>query len=143
QDNDRLNALANSAGMRAEQIAVLRVYSRYLQQTGVAQSQGYIADALNRYPQIASNLYRLFAIRLDPNASGTSRKVEEEQVIAEVEAALEEVPSLDDDTIMRRFITLIRATLRTSHFAPQLEGTAGSLVLKFDPHRIDWLPQPR
>src|SRR5690606_19777805 len=63
QDSDGLNAVAQVAKLRAEDIAVLRAYSRYLQQAGIAYSQGYIADTLNRYPAIAAALYELFEIR--------------------------------------------------------------------------------
>src|SRR5690606_1417689 len=68
------------------------------------------------------------------------RTADEERIAAEIEAALEQVPSLDDDTIIRRFLTLVRATLRTNHF---VRKTSKPIVLKFDPHAIEWLPQPR
>lgn len=141
QDNDRLNTLAQTARMRVEKIAVLRVYSRYLQQAGLAQSQGYIADTLNRFPAIAANLYRLFKTRLDPRKADGSRQAEEADLLEEIETALERVPSIDDDTIIRRFVTLIRATLRTNHFRPA--AAERSIAIKFDPHAIEWLPQPR
>lgn len=143
QDSDRLNALAQSARLPVGAIAVLRTYSHYLQQAGIAYSQGYIADTLNRYPEIAAALYRLFETRLAPGTAEESRVADEERIIAEIESALEAVPSLDDDTIIRRFLTLIHATLRTNHFAPERQETSNSIVLKFDPHAIEWLPQPR
>src|SRR5690606_20016028 len=141
QDSDRLNALAQTARLTVGQIAVLRTYSRYLQQAGIAYSQGYIADTLNRYPAIASQLYRLFETRLAPDVVDDARAGLEEQIRVEIETALEQVPSLDDDTIIRRFLTLISATLRTSYFAPGKQGAP--IVLKLDPHAIEWLPQPR
>src|SRR5690606_28151033 len=128
------------AKLRAEDIAVLRAYSRYLQQAGIAYSQGYIADTLNRYPAIAAALYELFEIRFSPAHAKDKRTADEERIAAEIEAALEQVPSLDDDTIIRRFLTLVRATLRTNHF---VRKTSKPIVLKFDPHAIEWLPQPR
>src|SRR5690606_5171639 len=120
--------------------AVLRAYSRYLQQAGIAYSQGYIADTLNRYPAIAAALYKFFEIRFSPALANDKRTADEERIAAAVEAALEQVPSLDDDTIIRRLLTLVRATLRTNHFARK---TSNPIVLKFDPHAIEWLPQPR
>jgi glutamate dehydrogenase len=140
QDSDGLNALVQGAKLKAGEIGILRAYSRYLQQAGIAYSQGYIADALNRYPTIAAALYRLFEIRFSPAHAVNKRTAEEERLTAEIEAALEQVPSLDDDTIIRRFLTLVRATLRTNHFAPR---ATNSIVLKFDPHAFEWLPQPR
>ena len=52
-DNDGYNALAQTAGLWSREIAILRAYGRYLQQAGIPQSQGFIAAALNRYPEIA------------------------------------------------------------------------------------------
>ncbi|GGA60850.1 NAD-glutamate dehydrogenase [Nitratireductor aestuarii] len=141
QDSDRLNALAQNARLTVGQIAVLRTYSRYLQQAGITYSQGYIADTLNRYPAIAALLYRLFETRLAPSVAEDARAGTEDQIRAEIEAALEQVPSLDDDTIIRRFLVLMGATLRTNYFAPKKEGAP--IVLKLYPHAIEWLPQPR
>ena len=39
-------------------IGILRAYGRYLQQAGIPQSQGFIAAALNRYPDIARGAAR-------------------------------------------------------------------------------------
>ncbi|MBK8286799.1 MAG: NAD-glutamate dehydrogenase [Ahniella sp.] len=57
--------------------------------------------------------------------------------------ALDRVQSLDDDRILRSFITVIQATLRTSFF--QLVGGRQKdyLSFKFDPARIPELPKPR
>src|SRR5690606_13814318 len=70
-DNDRYNALAHAAAMRASQIAVLRAYGRYLQQTGIPQSQEMVAGVLCRYPDIARKLYDLFLALLEPARART------------------------------------------------------------------------
>lgn len=67
-DNDGYNALVQTARLTARQIMILRSYGRYLQQAGIAYSQGFIAAALNRYPEIASDLYSLFDLRFNPSA---------------------------------------------------------------------------
>jgi len=139
QDNDRLNALAQRARLRVSEIGVLRAYSRYLHQAGIPQSQGFIADTLNRYPDIARSLFGLFLVRFDPdrggNAEEAAKKLEEK-----ILTALEGVPSLDDDTIIRRFLNLIQSTLRTNYFA---EAGRRSLAFKLDSHKVEGLPQPR
>ncbi len=138
RDNDRLNALAHRAGLRASEIAVLRAYSRFLHQAGIPQSQGFISDTLNRYPQIAAKLLELFMARFDPSRDRDAMEAEAQRIEKEITDALENVPSIDDDTIIRRFLNLLKATLRTNHFA----GGA-SLALKLDSRAIDGLPQPR
>nr|WP_324859057.1 NAD-glutamate dehydrogenase [Dyella sp.] len=75
-------------------------------------------------------------------ALSTSR----DEQIASVEEAigtlLETVSSLDDDRILRSFMSLIRSTLRTSFFQ-QWEGAHRSYIsYKFDSHRVPELPKP-
>ncbi len=143
-DNDRLNALAQTARLRASEIAILRAYSRYLQQAGIPQSQDFIAATLNRYPHIAQKLFSLFVTRFDP-ATANGKKADEHANAIEtaIEGDLDKVPNLDDDTIVRRFLNLIHSTLRTNHYAPREEEAARSLALKLDSRSITGLPQPR
>src|SRR6202012_3138999 len=60
------------------------------------------------------------------------------------EAALKEVPSLDDDRIIRRFKNVIDAMLRTSFWQRDAGGNAKPYVaFKFESHKLDELPAPR
>ena len=141
-DNDRYNALAQTAGLAAGEILVLRAYGRYLQQAGIAQSQDFIAAALSRYPEIGRGLYSLFVARFDPS-SPQGDEVAARHIKAKVKDALEDVPNIDDDTIIRRYLNLIEATLRTNHFVKDKRERGHSLAFKLDPRAIDWLPEPR
>lgn len=141
-DNDGYNALVQTARLSARQIMILRSYGRYLQQAGVAYSQGFIAAALNRYPEIAADLYALFDLRLNP-ASKRSEKAEAKLVEA-IETALLNVPSIDDDQILRRFRNLIEATLRTNVWQPHTDGRPRvTFAFKLNPRLVDGLPEPR
>ncbi len=141
-DNDRYNALVQTAGLRAGEIAILRAYGRYLQQAGIPQSQGFVASVLNRYPDIARNLFELFAVRFHP--AGASKVETVAPGIEErIETALDEVPNLDDDTIVRRYLNLIKSTLRTNHYAPETDKLGKSLALKLDSRAVTGLPEPR
>ncbi|MDN2565733.1 NAD-glutamate dehydrogenase [Aquibium sp. A9E412] len=143
-DNDRLNALAHTGGLRARDISVLRAYSRFLQQAGIPQSQGYIAAVLNRHPKIAGMLFALFVSRFEPERAAEDEAGEAARGIEEaIEAALQDVPNLDEDTILRRFLNLVAATLRTNHFAPAAHALDRSLAFKLDSRAITGLPQPR
>ncbi|PZO78293.1 MAG: NAD-glutamate dehydrogenase [Mesorhizobium amorphae] len=139
-DNDALNALVQGAGLDTTAIGTLRAYSRYLQQAGLPQSQDYVAATLNRYPAIARGLWDLFQLRLDPS-KGNDREALSEKAAAALRGALDAVPSLDDDTILRRMLALIEGTLRTNLYAP-LEPDR-SLALKFDAQALSFLPEPR
>ena len=63
---------------------------------------------------------------------------------AKIKDALEDVPNIDDDTIIRRYLNLIEASLRTNHFAPGTDTrAASSLAIKLDSRAVDGLPEPR
>lgn len=141
-DNDFYNALAQTAGLWSREIAILRAYGRYLQQAGIPQSQGFIAAALNRYPEIARALFTLFVTRFDPGRQADA-EVTARHLKAKVKDALEEVPNIDDDTIIRRYLNLIECSLRTNHFAPGTYSGDISLAIKLDSRAVDGLPEPR
>ncbi|MBX3531159.1 MAG: NAD-glutamate dehydrogenase [Rhizobiaceae bacterium] len=136
-DNDGYNALGRMARLAPRQIRVLRAYGRYLQQAGIPQSPEFVAGVLNRYPEVAKLLSHLFTLRHDREQAG----VEGTETQARIATALEAVPSLDDDTIIRRFLNLVLSTVRTNHFAPRQPGV--SLAFKFDAKAVAGLPEPR
>jgi glutamate dehydrogenase len=144
-DNDGYNALVQTARLSVREITILRAYGRYLQQAGIAYSQGFIAAALNRYPAIARNLHSLFVLRFDPAKEQEDKKAGAEKKFRdEIDTELQSVPSLDDDQIIRRFLNLIEATLRTNAFMPEADGSPRvTLAFKLDPHQVEGLPDPR
>ena len=121
---------------------ILRAYGRYLQQAGIPQSQDFIAAALNRYPEIARALFTLFVTRFDP-ARQAEAEVTAKHLKAKIKDALEEVPNIDDDTIIRRYLNLIESSLRTNHFAAETYSGDRSLAIKLDSRAVDGLPEPR
>jgi glutamate dehydrogenase len=140
-DNDAYAALVQTAGMGEHQIQLLRAYGRYLQQAGIPQSQDFIAAVLNRYPDIARALFQLFEARFDP-AMQKEGEVTALHIKAAIKDALDAVPNLDDDTILRRYQNLIESSLRTNYFPVESEGPR-SLAIKLDSRAVSGLPEPR
>ena len=141
-DNDGYNALAQTAGLASREIAVLRAYGHYLQQAGIPQSQGFIAAALNRYPEIARALFTLFSTRFDPVREAEA-EVTARHLKAKIKDALEEVPNIDDDAIIRRYLNLVESSLRTNFFQPETYEPGRSLAIKLDSRNVAGLPEPR
>ncbi|MBN9270849.1 MAG: NAD-glutamate dehydrogenase, partial [Mesorhizobium sp.] len=141
-DNDGYNRLAQTAGLWSNEILVLRAYGRYLQQAGIPQGQEFIAAALNRYPDIARGLHALFVARLGPDAEGEG-VVTAKHLKAKIKDALEDVPNIDDDTIIRRYLNLIESSLRTNHFVDGKQERGQSLAIKLDSRAVEGLPEPR
>lgn len=141
-ENDGFNRLVLLAGLSWREISVLRAYSRYLRQTGTTFSQRYMEDALVDNPHVARLLVSLFEHRFDPK--GTAREEETARLQERIEEELEEVASLDEDRILRSFLHLILATVRTNYFQKDASGKERSyLSFKFDPSRVPDLPLPR
>ncbi|MFA6987072.1 MAG: NAD-glutamate dehydrogenase, partial [Arenimonas sp.] len=65
-ESDGFNRLVLAAGLGWRQVAMLRGYCKYLQQTGVTFSQAYMEETLVRYPLVARLLVELFEARFEP-----------------------------------------------------------------------------
>jgi glutamate dehydrogenase len=139
---DGLNRLVLLAGLSARQIEVLRAYSRYLRQIGFPFSQQYIESTLARHASISRLLTALFLLRFNPAATDT--EAGEADLRVEISAALDAVPSLDDDRTLRALLSLIDATVRTNAFRPaDGGGNRPVLAYKFDTTKVPDLPLPR
>ncbi|HET7300829.1 MAG TPA: NAD-glutamate dehydrogenase [Oleiagrimonas sp.] len=65
-ESDNFNRLVLGALLDWRLVAVLRGYCKYLQQVGIAFSQSYMEETLNRYPAIANLLAELFNAKFNP-----------------------------------------------------------------------------
>jgi glutamate dehydrogenase len=140
-EDDSFNCLVLRAGLDWREVGVVRAYCRYLRQAAIPFGQAYMEAALTRYPAIALLLVRLFRAQFKPGAADDARAA---GIVAEIQAALENVANLDDDRILRRFLNAIQATLRTNFFQPgQGRKSKPYLSFKLDSRRIDELPLPR
>lgn len=143
-ENDAFNRLILLSGMSAREVTVLRAYARYLRQAGITYSQGLIADTFNKYPAILASIFQLFLARMDPVLEDKPRNRRLAQLQASLDEALNSVPSLDEDRILRRCMNAVQATLRTNYFQRDQQGLPPAmLAFKFDPKLIDGLPEPR
>ena len=145
-ENDGFNRLLLAADLNARQTVVLRAFCRYLLQTGVPFSQASMERTLAANTAIAKHLVRLFETRFNPAAPKSVRGTERnaDSIVAQIRTALDAVASLDDDRILRAYLTLVQATLRTNFY--QLDGAGkpkGYVCFKFDPAKIPDLPLPK
>nr|BFF00722.1 hypothetical protein GCM10020241_23970 [Streptoalloteichus tenebrarius] len=141
---DRFNALVLRAGLGWRQAALLRAYAKYLRQARTPYSQDYIEDAVLGHTQVATALVQLFETRFDPALSDETRASQGEALAAEITRMIDEVTSLDADRILRSYLTLVRATLRTNYFVTDSAGQARPfLSFKLDPQAVPDLPEPR
>ena len=142
-DDDGFNRLLIESELGIRQVTVLRACCRYLLQTGIPFSQSNMERVLASHARTARALCLLFEQRLAPRATrGTRQRAASlEQT---VRRAIEAVVSPDEDRILRAFLAVIRATLRTNYYRQDAVGKPRAwLSLKLDPSQIPGLPQPR
>ena len=143
-DNDGFNRLIVSASLQPREVNVLRAYARYLRQAGIAYSQDYIATTLDKYPSIAASIFYLFRDALDPRLGEKNKLKRLGDLHKTIEAELAQVPNIDDDRILRRYVNAVDATLRTNYFQKNADGsTKAMFAVKLDPKLLDGLPEPR
>lgn len=140
-ENDGFNRLVLQAHLTWREIMVLRAYTKYLWQTGFNFSQTHVEDAFTVNAEIATELMNFFKIRFDPNA--TQSLSEQKDYREKIEILLDSVANLNEDKILRRFMQVILATVRTNYYQTNEHGEYKeyfSFKLKSD--QVPELPLP-
>ncbi len=140
-ESDGYNRLVLAARLSWREIAVLRAIARYLRQAGSTFSDRYVENALVDHPDVAGVLVELFFARFDP-ARADER--EAKRLAERAEQLIDAVESLDQDRILRNFLGVVQAMLRTNFFQRDDVGSPKAyLSFKLDPASLAWLPRPR
>jgi len=147
-ENDGFNALVLAAGLAWRDVAMVRGLARYLRQIRVPYSQDYLWTTLVKHAELAARIVELFHARFDPRLdmteAGSGRAAREAAIAAGIETALEAVESLDEDRIIRHFVNVVQAAVRTNFFQIGADGQPkNEIAVKFDSRKIDGLPLPR
>ena len=133
---DSLNRLVLRAGLSWQDVVLLRAYHRYRNQVGAGFTTANVADVLVENAGVARALVDLFAARFDPAPEVAPAAVAE--VRQRVVAGCDAVARLDHDRILRGFLALVDATLRTNRYV----AGGPHLALKFDSARVPEVPRP-
>ncbi|MDO5726397.1 MAG: NAD-glutamate dehydrogenase, partial [Bowdeniella nasicola] len=159
--SDGFNQLVLTAGLRIDEVMVLRAITSYAKQIGVVYSKRYFVDTLTAYPQLARALFNLFAARFAPelpdltfdddlngidlaplgeiDIDDARRQLVSRQA-ATIIRACDDVASLDQDRIIRILVSILLAMVRTNFY--QYDTTIEVLACKLVPKLIDQMPQP-
>lgn len=141
-ENDGFNALTLRVGLGWRQIVMLRAYSRYLRQIGFTYAQSTIEQALNHHPDIAGHIVALFEARFAPDKK--DRDTKQQQLRDAIEQQLTQVSNAVEDRILRRYVEVISATLRTNYYQMTAEGAHKPVLsFKFNSALVPELPLPR
>jgi glutamate dehydrogenase len=138
-ESDLLNTLVTRAAVPWQDVQLLRAYRRYRQMVRREFTETYQSQVLVDHADTAVLLLELFHARL-----GTAEPHASEQALDELAAAIGEridaVPSLDEDRILRGYLQLVLATVRTNAFRPD---RGRRLSLKLRSADVPSMPEPR
>jgi len=133
-ESDGLSRLLVLTDLDHREIHILRAYRSYWHLVNPAFSKPYVANAFAAHPDITRDLVRLFQVRFGPEYDVDA----EDALRASILERLEAVGSLDEDRILRGFLGLIDATVRTNAY---LEN--GTLAFKLISSLVPDVPEPR
>ena len=137
---DSLNRLVVCAGLDWHDVVVLRAYRRFRRHVGTPWSDRQLDDPLVAFPEVAVALLRYVAARFDPAVAGADAGPALEAALVSLSA----VEQLEQDQVLRAYLSLMEATTRTSHYVRTAGGARlPTLTIKLDSARVPELPPPR
>lgn len=143
-ESDGFSALVLAAGLTWQEVAILRALAAYMKQGGAAFSPAYVASTLVDNPEIARAITELFATKFTPGVDGMVPDESRRTAVAGAEEALtamlSDIASLDQERIIRWYLDIIHACVRTNVYD---ESSAVAMAFKLNPTKIDTLPEPR
>ncbi|MGO4146282.1 NAD-glutamate dehydrogenase [Paenarthrobacter sp. YAF11_1] len=165
-ESDAFDALVIKEGIDWRRVSILRAYAKYLRQLGSTNSYGFIADTLRTNPQATHALLELFEAKFNPDSyapdlfdpelanrsgatshgdvfeEGNSGLSHRTQAIHTARATLAEaidaIPVLDADRLLRTLASVVDASLRTNFYLDQ-----PYISIKLDPSGLPVAPPPR
>ncbi|MFJ4210760.1 NAD-glutamate dehydrogenase [Paenarthrobacter sp. NPDC089675] len=162
-ESDAFDALVIREGIDWRRVAMLRAYAKYLRQLGSTNSYGFIADTLRANVTATHALLELFEAKFNPDLftpdlfepgpgphsgerdvfeEGGSELSHRTQAIHAARTALDQaidaVPVLDADRLLRSLASLVEGTLRTNFYLGK-----PYISVKLNPSSIPAAPPPR
>ena len=143
-ESDTFNELVLTTKLDTYDVVVLRALSRYMLQARAPFSSAYIQQTVVRNSNISVALCDLFDARMNPAHGDDERKEKTKAIEANITAALAKVDSLDEDRILRWYLDLINAMVRTNFYQrDEHGGRKDRLSFKFCAADIPNLPKPK
>ena len=138
-EDDGFNRILLTSSLHGREVSILRAYAKYMRQIDATFSQSYIEETFSRYPVIADLLVKMFIRKFKPKFKTRTLT----KLLSQVEQLLDDVSSLDDDRIIRRYLDLMNATLRTNFYQLSTDGNPKPYIsFKFSPDLIPDMPKP-
>lgn len=143
-ESDSLNELVLTTTLGTYEVVVLRALMRYMLQARAPFSSQYIQQTLVKNSAITVQLAALFDARMNPEIEDSQRSQIVHPILQSIKESLAKVASLDEDRILRWYLDLINALLRTNFYQRDANGARKDrLSFKFAADSIPNLPKPK
>ena len=141
-ESDGFNELVLQAGLSWRGVVILRAYCKYLIQARISIAQDTMEQTLAKHSAISGRIVDLFMAKFDPSG-GKNAKGRATRILNRLKASLDAVESAVEDGILRHFILLVDASLRTNFFQESGDGGPKPYVsIKIDSRKLAFLPKP-
>jgi glutamate dehydrogenase len=137
-ENDVFNQLVTIGGLDPQSVIWLRAWYRYLRQTGVTYGMPTVVSALAKNANVTRSIISLFDVLHNPAIDG-SRDKDVAKYQKTINSDLSAVLAIDEDRILRRFLAVVLATVRTNAFSA---AASEALAFKLDCAKVPGLPAP-
>ena len=143
-ESDPFNELVLITDLDTYGVVILRALSSYMRQARAPFSSSYIQQTIVKYNAISVALVNLFDARMNPKYNEDVRQEKTAQMRQKITEALVKVDSLDEDRILRWYLDLINAMVRTNFYQVDSQGDRKDRVsFKFLAADILNLPKPK
>ncbi len=140
-DDDSYNQLVLLAGLNWREVTLIRAIGKYLSQIQVPFSQAYMQETLAGNAQLTRSLMHLFDARFNPDETADEQR--QSLLLDSIHQTLDQVKNLDEDRIIKHFLTIIQSMLRCNYYQTDINGsTPDYLAFKLDPCQIPGMPLP-
>jgi len=140
-ENDPFNKLILGAGLAWREISMLRAYAKYLKQLCFGFDHFSIAKTLLEHSKLVKEIVLLFKLRFDPDNACHFKK--QQKLQEKILSAVNEVRNLNEDRVLRKYVELIMATLRSNYFQQSAGKNKPYICFKFAHSQISDIPLPR
>lgn len=143
-ENDHFHRLVLSSKLGWRDISILRAYYRYLWQIGLTYSQSYVEEAFYNNASVAVLLIEYFYNKFNPLIQIKNRDEKLSEIKEQILKELDNVTSLNEDKIIRRYLGAFEATMRTNYFQQDSHGWYKNYIsFKLESNLVPELPLPK
>ena len=137
--NDITNQLILKAGFTWRQVFLINAYCKYLLQVKFVYSQDFIKATLIKHPTLAKLIIKLF----DAYFSIESHRHKVKSLDTDIKNGLSKITSVSEDKVIRKFVEVVHATLRTNYFQKKNGVYKDYVSLKISSFQLTEIPLPR